>query len=174
VRLVIADPSLVLLVGPSGSGKSTFAARCFPPGGILSSDELRRALADDPNDQAASADAFRVLDLLVAGRLKRRLLTVVDATNLRAETRQRWLRTARRYGVPAVAIVFDLPLETYLAMNRRRPGRSVGEWVVREQYDRLQLAMAALSEEGYAEIYFLRDPADVQATAVEFIRGPTA
>jgi hypothetical protein len=44
-------------------------------------------LADDPSDQNDSAESFHVLSIIVNGRLKRRLLTVVDATNLRAVNR---------------------------------------------------------------------------------------
>ena len=170
MELAVTDPSLVLLVGPSGSGKSTFAARSFPPPAVLSSDELRRQLADDPTDLAASAEAFQLLGLLLQGRLRRRLLSVVDATNLRAESRRRWLRLARRYDVPATAIVFDLPLDAYLALNTARPGRRVDEAVVREQYERFRLACEQLADEGYAAIHLLRDPDEVAATTVRLVR----
>jgi protein phosphatase len=171
VQLTVADPSLVLLIGPSGSGKSTFAARSFPPTAVLSSDALRGVLADDPNDQGASADAFRVLAFLVEGRLSRRLLTVVDATNLRGETRKGWLRVARRFGVPAVAIVFDLPLATCLELNAQRPERSVEERVVREQHERMAATVAALAGEGFAAIHALGDAAAaVAATTVSISR----
>lgn len=164
--LTVTDPSLVLLIGPSGSGKSTFAARSFPAPAVLSSDELRRVLADDPNEQQASAEAFQLLALLLNGRLRRRLLSVVDATNLRAESRRRWLRLARRYDVPAVAIVFDLPLEVSLTLNLARPGRRVDDEVVRDQHERLQQALAVLPDEGYAAIHVLREPERVAATTV--------
>jgi len=170
VQLTVPDPSLVLLIGPSGSGKSTFAARSFPPTAVLSSDEMRRLLADDPSDQSASADAFRVLALLVDGRLSRRLLTVVDATNLRAASRRRWRAMARRYGVPAIAICFDLSLASYLELNRRRAGRSVEEWVVREQFERMAAALTDIADEGYAALHLLRDPAEVAATTVSIAR----
>jgi protein phosphatase len=170
VDLTVTDPALVLLVGPSGSGKSTFAARSFPSAAVLSSDELRRRIADDPNDQSASAEAFRVLTLLLNGRLRRRLLSVVDATNLRPDSRRRWLRLARGYGVPATAIVFDLPLETCLALNAYRDGRQVEEAVVRDQHERLRQAIAALGDEGYDQVYFLRHPADVAAATVRLLR----
>lgn len=173
MQLTVPDPSLVLLIGPSGSGKSTFAARSFPARAVLSSDELRGWLADDPNDQAASAEAFRVLALLVNGRLSRRLLTVVDATNLRADTRRRWLSVARRHGVPTVAICFDLPLATMLDLNRRRPGRTVEELVVREQHERLAQALASLAEEGYDATHVLHDEAQVAAATVELERAPS-
>jgi protein phosphatase len=170
VDLTVADPSLVLLVGPSGSGKSTFAARSFAPSAILSSDELRRMLADDPNDQSASAQAFQLLALLLHGRLSRRLLSVVDATNLRADSRRRWLRLARRFGMPAAAIVFDVPLPTALAMNAARRGRRVADDVVRDQHARFRLACNELREEGYAAVHVLHDRAEIAAARIVLVR----
>jgi predicted kinase len=167
VRLTIADPSLVLLVGPSGAGKSTFAGRHFAANQVISSDDLRAALSDDPNDQAASAEAFQVMALLVRGRLRRRLMTVVDATNLRASARRRWLRLAARYGVPAVAICFDYSLDAYLALNRRRPGRQVEAEVVRSHAELMTLALTDLIDEGYASTMVFRSPDEMSAADVE-------
>ena len=75
-ELTVPQLSLVVLVGASGSGKSTFAARHFAPTEVVSSDECRGMVADDPNDQAATGDAFALLHTLVGLRLKRGLLTV--------------------------------------------------------------------------------------------------
>ena len=63
IDAVIVDRSAkdVLLVGPAGAGKSTFAAQRFASTQIISSDELRARVADDPTDQSATADAFRLL-----------------------------------------------------------------------------------------------------------------
>ncbi|HVM30908.1 MAG TPA: AAA family ATPase [Candidatus Limnocylindrales bacterium] len=166
----IADPSLVLLVGPSGGGKSTFARRSFPAGTVLSSDELRGILSGDPNDQGASAEAFQVLAMLINGRLRRGLLTVVDATNLRPESRRRWRSMARRYGLPAVAICFDLSLEDYVAFNRARPERQVEEEVVMAQAERMRRAMADTADEGFDGLWVLRSPAEVAAAEVELER----
>jgi predicted kinase len=96
VEFEFPEPSLVLLIGPSGAGKSTFAAATFRPTQVISSDELRERLSDDAADQDASAEAFRILALLVNGRLKRRLTAVVDATNLRAGNRRRLRSFASR------------------------------------------------------------------------------
>ncbi len=48
----------------------------------VSSDFCRGLVADDENDQSATADAFDVLNYIVGTRLRRGLLTVVDATNV--------------------------------------------------------------------------------------------
>jgi protein phosphatase len=173
VKLTIPDPSLVLLVGPSGAGKSTFAQTHFRPTEILSSDGLRAILAGDANDQAASGEAFHVLALLLNGRLKRRLLTVIDATNLRDTSRRRWLGQAARYGIPTVAIAFDLADQTFEVHNVARPDRQVETEVVRNQADRMEAAMAALPSEGYSQIYVLRDPPALGEIEIVRVRGVT-
>jgi len=152
VELHLPDPVLVLLVGPSGAGKTTFAQEHFAPNQVISSDELRARVSDDPNDQDASAEAFRILALLVNGRLKRRLTAVVDATNLRAVGRRRLRSLAARYGVPAVAVVFDLPAEVYYDNNARRPERVVSDEVVANQVELMRQAVADVRAEGYARI----------------------
>ena len=60
----IPELCLVALIGASGSGKSTFAARHFLPTEVISSDVCRGLVADDPNDQGASEDAFNTVDAL--------------------------------------------------------------------------------------------------------------
>lgn len=171
MRLTIPDPALVLLIGPSGAGKSTFALRHFAPTEILSSDGLRAMVSDDPNDQAASPEAFHALAVLLNARLKRRRLTVVDATNLRSANRRRWLGIARRYGIPAVAIAFDFPVQRYAAQNRLRRGRRVEEEVVRDQAERMPAAVAALPGEGYAAVQVLRDLPGQGDVIVERVRA---
>jgi protein phosphatase len=166
VTLVIPEPALVLLVGPSGAGKSTFALLHFRRTEILSSDDLRAWVADHPDDQDASADAFRILALLLNGRLSRRLTAVVDATNLRARNRRQLASVARRYGIPVVAIVFDFADEAFFAHNARRPDRRVREDVVADQVELLRQATGDLPGEGYAALYLLRNPAEVAAVTI--------
>ena len=74
--------SLVVLVGASGSGKSTFARTHFRATEVISSDFCRGLVSDDENDQAASKDAFEVLNFIAAKRLAAGRLTVIDATNV--------------------------------------------------------------------------------------------
>ena len=170
MTLAIPDPSLVVLVGPSGAGKSTFAQTYFRPTEIVSSDALRAMLADDPNDQGASAEAFSLLAQLLQGRLRRRLLTVIDATNLRPQSRRRWLRLAGRFDLLAVAIVFDLPGSTYLAHNELRPGRQVEPEVVALQTELMARAVVSIPGEGFSHVYLLRGPLAPGAVGMERVR----
>jgi protein phosphatase len=157
VTIAIPDPSLVLLIGPAGAGKSTFAAAHFRPTEIVSSDAIRGLLTDDEADQSSSAEAFHVLALLVHGRLKRRLTTVVDATNLRAANRKSYPNMAARYGVPTVAIAFDLDAATCYARNAARNERSVAAEVVDDQVARMPAVLAAIHDEGFGSVIVLRD-----------------
>ena len=56
--------SVILLIGASGSGKSTFARKHFKPTEIVSSDVCRALVSDDENSQAATPDAFALLQTL--------------------------------------------------------------------------------------------------------------
>lgn len=155
MRLTIPDPALVLLVGPSGAGKSTFAAAHFSHTEIVSSDAIRAMLTDDPADQDASAEAFNILAILVKGRLRRGLTTVVDATNLRSIDRNRYRQVAAQHGIPTVAVAFDLPEQLYHTHNSRRPDRVVDESVVANQAERMSHALADLPGEGYTALYVI-------------------
>ena len=96
--------SLVLLIGASGSGKSAFAAKHFLPTEVVSSDACRAMVADDPDDQAASDDAFALLEFIVATRLRAGRLTVIDATNARRQDRARLIALGREKG-DAIALL---------------------------------------------------------------------
>ena len=170
VKLTIPDPGLVLLVGPSGAGKSTFAGRHFLATEVVSSDFARALVADDPADQSASADAFKIVELIARARLGRRLMTVVDATNLHAPSRRRFRRLAERYGVPAVAIAFDFRAADYVRHNSLRDGRTVHDDVVANQAARMPATLAALPAENYAALYVLRSPEAVARARVERVR----
>src|SRR5262245_45395186 len=109
MNLSIPSLSFVVLIGPSGSGKSTFARKHFLSSEVLSSDYCRGLVSDDENNQSATNDAFEVLHYVASKRLARGRLTVVDATNVQAESRAPLVQLARKFHCLPVAIVFDLP-----------------------------------------------------------------
>ena len=108
-RVQLPDPALVVLVGASGSGKSTWAAARYRDQEVVSSDALRGVVGSGPHDLHASADAFGVLETVVAARVGRGLTTVVDTLGLDATRRTTWLAAARTAGLPAVAVLLDTP-----------------------------------------------------------------
>ncbi|MDQ2709252.1 MAG: polynucleotide kinase-phosphatase, partial [Actinomycetota bacterium] len=163
--LRIPELSLVLLVGASGSGKSTFAARHFAPTEVLSSDVFRGLVADDRDDQGATADAFDGLHHLAGLRLRRGRLTVVDATNTQPAARASLVALAREHDVLPVAIVLDLPAR--VCTERSRFDASV----VRRQRDELRRSVRKLKAEGFRAVYVLSTPQDVDAAWIERTRS---
>lgn len=163
---MIPVPSLVVLVGPSGAGKSTFAAKHFRATEVVSSDRCRALVADRENDLKATPAAFRVLHSIAAERLRAGRLTVIDATNVLAAAREPLLVLARRTQQPAVAIVFDLPLETCLDRNARRPDRRLPKRVVEKQHDQMTRSMGGLEGEGFKLVYVLDSVHAVDGAAV--------
>ncbi len=163
---------LVVLIGVSGSGKSTFAARHFLPTQVVGSDRCRALVSDDESDQGASADAFELMYTLVGIRLRRGLLTVVDATSVQRGARQRLVRLAKEYDVPSTAIVLDVPEPLAHERNRSRPGRVVAENVIRQQYADLRTALEQLPRERFRTVHVLRGPGEIDAATVEPVRSP--
>lgn len=165
--LVLPDPSLVLLVGVAGAGKSTVAGRHFAASDVLSSDALRAAISGDPADQRASGVAFSILHRELGMRLAVGRLTVVDATNVRAQNRRPLLAIAAQAGTPVAAIVLDLPRTVVLARNAARD-RVVGEDVIDRQLGWLRETLDGdqLRAEGIDPILVLRDEAAVDALTI--------
>ena len=110
---------LVITVGLPGSGKSTFLAQLGV--NALSSDELRRLLIDNPEDQTINARVFAAIRYLVEQRLQvGRPVTYVDATHLTRWERVPYLELARRYNCELEALFFDVPVEVCIERNKQR------------------------------------------------------
>lgn len=148
---VIPDPALVVLVGPSGSGKSTWAAARYRPAEIVSSDRLRGVVGSGDHDLDASADAFALLDHIVAARLRRGLTTVVDTLGFDAERRRAQRELTRRAGLPAVAVLFGTDAAQCRRRNQRRTW-PVPAAVLDAQLRRVPDAARQLVEEGWLVI----------------------
>ena len=170
--LKLPELSLVLLIGTSGAGKSTFARRLFKPTEIVSSDHCRALVADDENDQAATPDAFALLHYLVGVRLKRGLLTVVDATNVQPEARKTLVQLARDYHVLPTAIILDVPDHVAESRNRAREERKhMGRHVVPQQRMQLRRSLKTLKHEGFRHVYHLNGPEEIDAVRT-VVRDP--
>lgn len=174
-EIVIADPSLVVLVGAAGAGKSTFAARHFAPAEVLSSDRFRAIVSGDEANQAATRAAFVLLHRELSTRLGRGRLTVVDATSVQPAARRALVARAAAARVPVTAIVLDLPAEVVFARNAARPARTVDMAVVRRQLDGVRASLdgpdPTLRREGFVQVVILRDAAEVDRVRIR--RRPT-
>ena len=161
---------LVLLVGISGSGKSTFAAHHFAPTQVVSSDFCRALVSDDENDQSATPDAFAVLNYIVGTRLRRGLLTVVDATNVQKSARAELIKLAKDNDVLVDAIVLDVPESTAIARQKARGASAtnqsnsqginqginqVSSAAIARQYQDLKRSLPGLRKEGFRRVHIL-------------------
>jgi alkanesulfonate monooxygenase SsuD/methylene tetrahydromethanopterin reductase-like flavin-dependent oxidoreductase (luciferase family)/predicted kinase len=144
----IPDPALVVLVGPSGSGKSAWAAGRYRPQEVVSSDQLRGVVGSGEHDLDASADAFALLDHIVAARLRRGLTTVIDTLGLDQARRRAYLDLARQVRMPAVAVLFDTDPAECRRRNRAR-GRAVPAAVLDGQIRRMRAVTAEVGQEGW-------------------------
>ena len=168
--LTVPALSLVVLIGPSGSGKSTFARTHFRATEVLSSDYLRGVVRDDESDMAASADAFDLLRYIARKRLAAGLLTVVDATNVKADDRAPLIALAREFHALPVAIVFNLDVDICIARNKTRPEREGSQRYVLSQHQSLRRELGRsqrgrLEREGFRYVHLLAsESAALEAT----------
>jgi predicted kinase len=110
---------IVVLVGLPGSGKSTYLERLGAP--ALSSDAVRKLLADDETDQSIHDRVFQSLRYLLRHRMDlRRPVTYIDATNITPEERSPYIGIGKSYGCELEAVFFDVPIEICRERNARR------------------------------------------------------
>jgi predicted kinase len=138
---------LVITVGLPGSGKSTYLARLGV--NAISSDEIRRIIADDQRDQSINARVFSAIRYLIRQRIAAgRPVTYVDATHLTPWERKPYQVIGQRYGCTLEALFFDVPVEVCMARNQARD-RVVPEEAIRKMA--LQM-IPPTREEGFAEV----------------------
>ncbi len=138
---------LAITVGLPGSGKSTYLARLGA--NAISSDEIRRLIADDPHDQTMNARIFSVIRYLVRQRVAAgRPITYVDATHLTVWERKPYVILAQRYGCTLEALFFDVPVEVCIARNQARE-RVVPEAAIRKM---AQQMIPPSTQEGFADV----------------------
>jgi polynucleotide kinase-phosphatase len=165
-QVTVPSMGLVVLVGVSGSGKSTFARSHFKATEVVSSDFCRGLVADDENDQSATPDAFDVLHYIVGTRLRRGLLTVVDATNVQQAARASLIKLAKSHDVLVDAIVIDVPESLAVGRNKQRPDRNFGSHVVSRQHRDLKRSLGRLNKEGFRRVHVLRGTEQIESVDI--------
>ena len=167
MTLSLPDFCLVVLIGPTGSGKSTLARRHFRETEIVSSDACRAIVADDETDQSATGDAFELLRYSAGIRLKRRLLTVIDATSVQRADRAELVALARRHHALPVALVLDIDPDLCHGRNAGRANRDFGPHVARNHSRALRRSLKGLQKEGFRQVHVMRGPEEVAALTIE-------
>lgn len=167
MKVSIPDFALVVLIGPSGSGKSSFARKHFLDTEIISSDHCRALVSDDETDQSCTGDAFELLDYMASVRLRRRKLTVIDATSVQREDRAKLIRLARQYHALPVALVLNIDPEICHERNTVRENREFGKHVPRNQSLALRKGLRGLQKEGFRQTQIMRAPDQVDALEIE-------
>lgn len=147
IVIEIPERALVLMVAPSGAGKSTFALQNFKAHEVVATDGCRSILTgtEEYDDRTCDA-AFRLFHFIIKERLVAGFLTVADATNLLAYSRNALYHIAASCNIPVVALALEVPLEVCLRRDSARL-RKVSRPIIENQYTEFIRTKAELARE---------------------------
>lgn len=135
-------PEFVMTVGISGSGKSRW---CYNQHNIATdivadSDEIRRELWDDANDQQNPDKVFNEMFARTKSALSHNINVFYCATNLNMRYRIHVLKQIKRLfpDVKCRAVVFNTPLSICKKWNKKRE-RQVPDWLFERQMKSFQM-----------------------------------
>jgi predicted kinase len=164
LQIDLPNPVLLILVGLQGSGKSTLAYRHFAPVEILSMDELRARLCNDPASRSNSSAARKQLLDMLCQRLRNRVTTVVDSTNLRSDQRAELLALAAEFRTPVIALVFTANVEWCRSRIDARAS-IIRHDVLTQNAELLKQTLRDIDDEGHSAVYRLGSQ---QAESIRF------
>lgn len=143
---------LTTMIAVPGAGKTTWVTDRFPPLQRVCLDEYRERVADTESDMSATNEAVAIQGIILTGRLRRGLHTVLDSTNVSPDHRREQLAVAARFSALTIAVVLDVPVEECVARNEARRaagGRFVPEEVVRRKHRELYVSFPETAVPGF-------------------------
>lgn len=192
VKINLPHAGIVLLVGPSNSGKTTLINQLIQEqqifgSEVVSSDQFRVLVSDiefiDWNRrpkyeadalfneyQQISKEAFEAMDYIIAKRCRLNKLTIIDATHLREYEREKYLQMAKKYHVPAIAIVLNLA-ETELLRRDLVRDFPRGKNRIKQQYQHFKKTLRSIKKEGFRRCYIFGEE-ELQVLNVNRLGNP--
>lgn len=151
-------PTLYMMVGIPGSGKSTLAkaAKDSLNYSILSSDEYRKNLFCDENDQSHNHEVFEKLHNDMNKLLSEGENVCYDATNIKVSDRRKCLNSIK-FPCKKVAVFINLPIEEAKKRNLLRE-RVVPEGVIDKMYSKLVIPT---EDEGFDVVHVINGVIDI-------------
>lgn len=150
---------LYMMIGLPASGKSTIAEEISKSEGaiIVSSDEIRKELLGDINDQSKNSLIFETVEERIKLYLANKQDVIFDATNINYKKRRAFLQRMRGlYSFEAIAILVATPYEECLIRNANRE-RKVPEEVIKRMYYSFYIPQYY---EGFDDIRIVGDPTE--------------
>lgn len=133
-------PKLFVMVGLPASGKSTKSKELAKEynATIHASDEIRRELSGDVNNQDINTQVFQTLHSRIKQDLKNGKNCIFDATNISYRNRKGFLRELKNIPCEKICVFMATPIEECLKANATRD-RVVPEEVIKSMYKRFDV-----------------------------------
>lgn len=111
----------IMLVGIPASWKSTYSYELEKSGyHIHSSDEIRKELTGDENNQTINIKVFQALHKRIKSDLEKGISCVYDATNMSMKRRIAFLNEIKKYNCYNKCVLFVTPIEVCKERNQNR------------------------------------------------------
>lgn len=143
---------LIMLVGLPASGKSTLAEKLSKEydAEIVSSDEIRKELFNDINDQTNNDTVFNVMHERVIKLLNADRSAIYDATNLNRKRRKHLINHVFKADQKIVYYINE-SIGTVLCRDSERE-RNVGEKIISKMYKNLHIPVEG---EGWDKVIYV-------------------